>query len=207
MAALEVDNSEEWGPQDEAIITPLVTLDRPAVLTFETFCQYGVTEYFDHYKVDVLNTNTGSWTTLWDAVNLPQMLNQFQEPVSIDLSAYEGQNIRVRFRGHNNGQDVLSFPWMIDDVRIMPTDTIPQSVSETSLETSLYPNPVNDIINIRAEETISQVTIYNLLSVKMMEIAINNKEAVIDLSKLDSGMYIIEMLGKNGKSVKTLIKK
>ena len=36
---------------------------------------------------------------------------------------------------------------------------------------------------------------------------INNKEAVIDLSQLEEGMYFIEMKGENGTSVKSLIKK
>ena len=48
--------------------------------------------------------------------------------------------------------------------------------------------------------------IYNILSVKVMEMTLNNKEAVLDLSNLESGMYLIEILGKNEKSIKTFIK-
>ena len=58
-----------------------------------------------------------------------------------------------------------------------------------------------------AEKEIQHINIYNILSVKVMEIAINNKEAVIDLSKLDEGMYMIEIVGKNEKSTKRFIKK
>ena len=75
-AALEWDSSEEWGPQDEALVTPMINIERPSVLTFETFCQYGIATYHDHYQVDVLDVNTGMWNTLWDAVNLPEYVNQ-----------------------------------------------------------------------------------------------------------------------------------
>ena len=206
MAGVEWDESEEWGPQDEALVTPLMAIERPTALRFETFCQYGIPDYQDHYKVDVLNTNTGSWTTLWDAVDQPQWVNEFQEPVNIDLSDYQGQNIRLRWRAHNNGSDILTYSWFIDNVKVVATDTI-TSINEMSFETSMYPNPVDNILTINAEEEIQHISIYNILSVKVMEMAINNKEAVIDLEQLESGMYLIELQGKNGKSMKTFIKK
>ena len=207
MAGVEWDESEEWGPQDESLVTPLMAITRPTALTFETFCQYGIPDYQDHYKVDVLNTNTGSWTTLWDAVNQPQWVNQFQEPVHLDLSAYQGQNIRLRFRAHNNGSDVLTYSWFIDNVKVVATDTITSVNEITYLDTKMYPNPVDNMLNISSEEEIQHICIYNVLSVKVMEMTINNKEAVLDLSKLESGMYLIEILGKNEKSIKTFIKK
>ena len=205
MAALEWDESEEWGPQDEALVTPLININRPTVLTFETSCVYGIAEYYDHYKVDVLNTNTGSWATLWDAVEQPQMLNNFDEPVSIDLSQYQGGNIRLRWRGHNNGSDILTFSWFIDNVKVVATDTL-DYVNETYLETKIYPNPVSNVLTISTEEDIQYINIYNILSVKVKEMTINNKEAVIDLTDLESGMYLIEIVGKNEKSIKTFIK-
>ncbi len=206
MAGVEWDESEEWGPQDEALVTPLIPINRPTVLTFETFCQYGIPDYQDHYKVDVLNTNTGSWTTLWDAVDQPEWVNNFQEPVRIDLTAYQGQNIRLRWRAHNNGTDILTFSWFIDNVRVIATDTI-DCVNEVSLQSKIYPNPVDNLLTINAEEDIQHINIYNVLSVKVMEMPINNKEAVIDLSNLEAGVYLIEIQGKNEKNIKTFIKK
>ncbi|MBQ6082965.1 MAG: T9SS type A sorting domain-containing protein [Bacteroidales bacterium] len=206
MAALEWDESEEWGPQDEALVTPLITISRPSVLTFETSCMYGIPDYQDHFEVDVLNTNTGSWSTLWDGVYQPQMLNNFDEPVSIDLSQYQGSNIRLRWRGRNNGTDILTYSWFIDKVKVVATDTI-DCVNELSLRSEIYPNPVNNTLTISAEEDIQSISIYNILSVKVMEMAINNKEAVLDLSNLEAGVYMIEILGKNEKSIKTFIKK
>ena len=206
MAGVEWDESEEWGPQDESLISPLIPIDRPTVLTFETFCQYGISQYQDHYKVDVLNTNTGSWTTLWDAVYQPEWVNQFQEPVILDLSQYQGQNIRLRWRAHNNGSDVLTYSWFIDNVKVIVTDTIDNVNEVVPSDISIYPNPVNNLMTINAEEEIQHISVYNILSVKVMEMTLNNKEAVIDLSNLEPGMYLIEILGKNEKNIKTFIK-
>ena len=205
-AGVEWDESEEWGPQDESLVTPLIAIERPTVLTFWTFCQYGIAEYYDHYKVDVLDTNTGTWNTLWDAVDQPERVNQYDDPVSIDLSEFQGNNIRLRWRAHNNGSDVLTYSWFIDNVKVVATDTL-SSVNENYLETKIYPNPTDKVLIISSEEDIQSINIYNILSVKMMEMAINNKEAVIDLTELESGMYFVEIIGKDEKSVKTFIKK
>lgn len=205
MAALECDLTEEWGPQDESLITPMITIEQPSVLTFETFCQYGHPEYQDHYKVDVLDDD-GSWTTLWDGAEQPTAwLNQFEEPVSIDLSAYQGQSIKLRFRGHNNGNDVLTYPWFIDNVQVIAIDTIPDSVNETTLQVSIYPNPVDQFMTIRSADVIQQVCIYNMLGVKVKETVIKKTETVLDLSDLSSGVYMVEVIGENQKKVvKTL---
>lgn len=201
MAALECDLSEEWGPQDESLITPMIALEHPAVLTFETFCQYGHPEYGDHYKVDVLDAN-GSWNTLWDGAEQPTAwLNQFEEPVSIDLSAYQGQTVKLRFRGHNNGNDVLTYSWFIDNVKVLTTDTIPDSVDENALKVNIYPNPVDQFLTIQSADVIQQVCIYNMLGIKVKETTINNKEAVLDLSDLSSGVYMVEVMDENHRRV------
>ena len=208
MAALESDINEEWGPQDECLITPMIALEKPSVLTFETFCQYGLFQYRDHYQVDVLDA-TGSWATLWDAVEQPNdWLNQFEEPVSIDLSAYQGQNIKLRFRGYNEAGEVLTYSWFVDDVKVMATDTIPDAVNEMALQTSIYPNPVDQIMTLQSANEIRHICIYNILGVEVKEIAINDKKAFIDLSGLTSGMYMIEILSDNQqKIIKTFNKK
>lgn len=208
MAALECDLSEEWGPQDESLITPVIAIEQPSVLTFETFCQYGFPEYRDHYKVDVLNA-TGSWTTLWDAVEQPNAwLNQFEEPVSIDLSAFQGQNIKLRFRGYNEAGEVLTYSWFIDNVRVVANDTIPNSVNETTLQAAIYPNPVDQMMTLHANDVLQSVCIYNIFGVKVKEILLNDMKAIIDLSDLNPGMYLVEMLGgDNQKTIKSFYKK
>lgn len=207
MAALESDLNEEWGPQDESLITPIIAVEHPAVLTFETFCQYGHPEYRDHYEVDVLDA-TGSWNTLWDGAEQPTVwLNQFEEPVSIDLSPYQGQSIKIRFRGYNDAGEVLTYSWFIDNVKVIATDTIPDSVNETALQASIYPNPTDHMVNIKAANVIQLVSIFNLLGVKVKEFVVNDMEAVIDLSELNAGMYLVQLWSdKNQPYIKIINK-
>lgn len=197
MAALESDYYEDWGPQDESLITPVIAIEHPSALTFETFCQYGLPQYRDHYRVDVWDA-TGTWTTLWDGAEQPtEWLNQFEEPVCIDLSAYQGQSIKLRFRGYNEAGEVLTYSWFIDDVKVIATDTLPTAVNETAIQARIYPNPVDRMTTLQSTEEIQHVCIYNILGVKMKELAINGHTAVIDLSELSSGAYVVELFYDN----------
>ena len=210
MAGVEWDESEEWGPQDESLVTPLMEINRPTALTFETFCQYGVPDYHDHYKVDVLNTNTGSWNTLWDAVNQPEWVNQFQEPVHIDLSAYQGQNIRLRFRAHNNGSDILTYSWFIDNVKVVPTDTLnnPTGVVESLMDqVDLYPNPVKDQFHVDSKTVIRQMEIVAANGAMIENKKINDYVVDYNLEGYSKGVYFIRLITDEGVIVRKLVVK
>ena len=208
-AALEWDSSEEWGPQDEKLVTPLIPLDRPAALTFETFCQYGVSQYQDHYQVDVLNTNTGTWNTLWDAVNQPQQMNQYQEPVHLDLSAYQGQNIRLRWRGYNANMEVLTYSWFIDKVKVVATDTIddPNHVAELLLEDgiNLYPNPAKDRFHVDSKSKIRSVTVTAVNGVMIENKKVDDYRLDWDLEGYSKGVYFVRLVTDEGVVTKKIV--
>ena len=208
MAGVEWDESEEWGPQDEALVTPLLAIDRPTALRFETFCQYGIAQFYDHYKVDVLNTNTGSWITLWDAVNQPQWVNEFQEPVLIDLSAYQGQNIRLRWRAHNNGQDVLTYSWFIDNVKVVATDTTNVDMAETVLNTvQMFPNPTNGVVRIVSDNTLQSMTLCGIKGEMIENRPVGSKELELHLEGYSKGMYFVRLVTDEGVITKKLVVK
>ena len=190
MAALESDLNDEWGPQDESLITPMIAIEHPAVLTFETFCQYGRPEYRDHYEVDVFDA-TGSWNTLWDGADQPTAwLNQFEEPVSIDLSTYQGQSIKIRFRGYNEAGEVLTYSWFIDNVKVIATDTIPNSVNEITFQASIFPNPVDQMATIKSANEIQHICIHNLFGIKIKEFIVMVYIIMISLEELEIGFVM-----------------
>lgn len=207
MAGVEWDESEEWGPQDESLITPLIAIDRPTVLTFETSCQYGVSTYDDHFKVDVLNTTTGEWNTLWDAVYLPEYMNNFQDPVSIDLSQYQGKNIRLRWRAHNNGQDILTFSWFIDNVKVVATDTLngPTGIAETIADVRLFPNPVKDQFHIDSKSLVRQLQIVAVNGTMIENRKIDDYTIDCRLEGYSKGVYFIRLITDEGVITKKMV--
>lgn len=65
-----------------------------------------------------------------------------------------------------------------------------------SIDITIYPNPVKDVISIKTFETIKNVKIYNTLG----EIISNNSQSTINVSNLSKGMYLIKVISENNKS-------
>lgn len=57
---------------------------------------------------------------------------------------------------------------------------------------SLSPSPALNDLKISAQENIDNIIIYNLLGKKVFKTNINKKEEVIDVSNLNSGIYILK---------------
>ncbi len=63
----------------------------------------------------------------------------------------------------------------------------------------IYPNPVQDIIQIASKIIIKKITIYNSLGQKVKKINnINKKIQVIDISNLSKGTYLIKIITVSG---------
>ncbi len=59
---------------------------------------------------------------------------------------------------------------------------------------TLYPNPATDVLNITLlNNQIANVTIYNILGVKVIDVILNDTNSEINISELSSGSYIVIM--------------
>ena len=71
----------------------------------------------------------------------------------------------------------------------------------------VYPNPVNDILNISFEQGISSVSIYNLLGQEVFTKSINANETTIDVSNFAAGTYLVKVQVDNEVQTLKVIKK
>lgn len=80
-------------------------------------------------------------------------------------------------------------------------------INETALlETSVYPNPANEFVNIEAPAN-STVTILSIEGKVVINATTNNTVEMIDVSSLESGSYIVSISNNNAFSTQILIKK
>ena len=81
------------------------------------------------------------------------------------------------------------------------------SVSKTSLlSISMYPNPATNSLNITAPNTIKRAVIYNILGKQVMSLNINKNSESIDVSRLNSGIYLIKYTIDNAIGTAKFIK-
>jgi hypothetical protein len=76
--------------------------------------------------------------------------------------------------------------------------------SQNNLEVALYPNPVNDVLNIETTLELKSVEIYNLQGQKVL----SSNQKAINVSALTSGMYMVRIEDlDNAVSTKKIIVK
>ncbi|WP_303315181.1 T9SS type A sorting domain-containing protein [Flavivirga abyssicola] len=92
-------------------------------------------------------------------------------------------------------------PKIAFDDLIVTTGTL-STEKNTLTDTKLYPNPVNDILNISSVTTIDHVSVYNMLGKEV----VRTKYSSVDVSGLSSGVYIVKINSDNKVLTKRIIK-
>ncbi|WP_299368546.1 FG-GAP-like repeat-containing protein [Winogradskyella sp.] len=119
--------------------------------------------------------------------------------------------------GSNTTIDYVKVKWLsgIEDIvygadinrvlHIVEGSTL--SLAESDLDTIvIFPNPVTNVLNIYGETDISKIEIYNALGNRVLSIKGNNGIKPLDLSSLNSGLYIIKIFSFDSSITSKFIK-
>lgn len=194
------DILEDW------LITPLIDLTNysGASLTF-----YGNQQYTaDYGTVYEIKVSTSSQTNISSFANVqtygetdflftttPMTATALK---TIDLSAYNGQQIYVAFVMTQNDGD----NWFIDTVGV--TGTL-STISFDNQVNSVYPNPTTGLVTINSNESIESVKVFGMLGNVIKTYKNTN---TIDLSGLEIGSYFVSIVTVGGKvTTRKIIKK
>lgn len=70
---------------------------------------------------------------------------------------------------------------------------------------SIYPNPVSDVLNIRAKTNVEEVVVYDALGKAVLNVRPEVISPKIDMSSLTSGMYFVKIsAGNNSQTFKVI---
>ena len=112
-----------------------------------------------------------------------------------DLSAYEGQDVRIAFYSSTTDRNAAR----LDDFTLDAFSTL--GTSTNTLEGfTLYPTIVKEELNFRSQNKVEAITVFNLLGQKVFFGAPNTNNSSINLSKLRPGVYVVKVSaeGKTG---------
>ncbi len=71
---------------------------------------------------------------------------------------------------------------------------------------AMYPNPVENILNLTAQNTIDTVSIYNLLGQEVLQVTPSATQTQVDMSNLPTGAYIVKVQAGEQVGAYNLIK-
>lgn len=94
--------------------------------------------------------------------------------------------------------------YYIDDFKLVEGDLL--STDQFSSENfSMYPNPVQDRLNIESSQVVNEVIVYNVLGKAVLQSTPNRISPSIDMSNLNSGAYLVKIsIDGASKTVKVL---
>lgn len=79
-----------------------------------------------------------------------------------------------------------------------------KEIDETNKDITIYPNPAKDYLDIISQENIKEIDIYNIIGQKQ-QINIIGNSSRIDISSLNAGSYIINLITDKGRYRKKFI--
>ena len=135
---------------------------------------------------------------------------------TVDLSKYAGQHIWVAIR-HFKSED--QFILCIDDISInnfvncqkwihdFSLNLDETSITEENITFDIYPNPVNDKLNIVTEAEVEEVVVYDVYG-RLQDYKTTRLQGsvTLDLSELNDGIYFVEIKTNEGNIVKRIVK-
>jgi len=124
---------------------------------------------------------------------------------SINLSAFVGQNIKIKIRSNNPSTRDY---WMdLDNLKVSSADNstiIQQSKSE--IDFSFYPNPANDLVTIQSAEG-AQLELINMLGAVVLKKSINAPKFTLDVEQFPRGIYYLKVDNNRKSILKKLVLK
>jgi len=192
-AAYFSDNDS--GPTDNNVLT----LTSPAIdLVAANLTSAGIEVIYNHqafgnsgnFIIDVWDGS--AWQNIWFVDSDDTASNSgTSRTVNIDVTPYINAAFQVRFT--YDDENTLTWGVGIDHYKLSNTATA--SVADLmAVGFSYSPNPVvNNTLNLKADETISQVTIFNTIGQKVM----TNRPVVantdLNLQHLPGGVYFVQV--------------
>lgn len=89
---------------------------------------------------------------------------------------------------------------------VLATSTALATSQFNTLDFSVSPNPVVDILNLKTTQIIKNVTIYSVIGQEVMKIKNTSSEMKVDLSRLTSGNYFLKLETEKGQKIFKIIK-
>ena len=131
-------------------------------LTFKTYEAAPDDYRYEGVWVSTTTDDMSSFQEVWTPTNV----SASWKTITVDLSAYKGQNIYIAFK--YKGED--GHIWLIDDVNVTEKNTTAiEDADATNAQVSVYPNPAKNMLYVNgiAENSTKMVEIFDMAGGKV----------------------------------------
>ncbi|MDF1696276.1 MAG: T9SS type A sorting domain-containing protein [Saprospiraceae bacterium] len=143
------------------------------------------------------------------------------QTATIDLSEVSSTNLMIRIVGRTGAGQLSDIA--IDDLHIQTNVPLVQRETEPNstrsdidansmtesieMVTKVYPNPVDQKLNIEHLDQVAQLHLLNLQGQRVISTKANGEQTILNVDFLENGMYILQAVHQNGEiSVRKILK-
>lgn len=197
---VDEDTDTRWSVQD---FPQSATID---LLGFMTITQTEITCYQDrayHLLIEGAIEQDGPFTTIIDRTN-NNIPGTATAPIINSIDSVEARYLRVTV----SGAEVYDGSWVsLTEVKVFGEgEQIFTSVNELVDEkVRIFPNPASSIVTIEAGREYETVSVFDLTGKMVMQRTINTL-TTLDISGLQSGLYMLRLEGNDSPVVRKFIK-
>ncbi|MBC8884331.1 T9SS type A sorting domain-containing protein [Flavobacterium piscinae] len=167
----------------------------------------------DVFNFKLVNFNGGNSESSALEVNInggttPQLVANEWVSVDVPITALGG--VVAGSLARNDIAQIGITTAMVDNVWYDNIYLHKNTLSVSSFETSnikMYPNPASTNFTIEAQEIVSNVSVYNVLGQEVVTNNPNNNQATIDISSLQTGIYVVKATINGNVSTSRIVKK
>jgi len=160
----------------------------------------------DSVTVSISTDGGMTWTALhvWDVNNTPPI--EGVDMPELDLSSYSSNSARFAIIMDDGVvNDLEDYDFFIDDFRITSTSL---GVEDNSISLfNYFPNPVNDVLTIKAQKVVEDITVFNMLGQVVKQQTPNTRDCTVDLSAMQTGAYFVQVSIDNTVETVRVLKK
>jgi len=199
-------------------LTNVIDLTEATAANATFFARWEIENNFDYVQFEVSTNNGGSWIpqcgkfTNEGGSNQPQgqplydgVQNAWVQE-EVDLSDYLGESILIRFQLVSDG-GVTGDGFYFDDLKINTVEEGTLSVNEAlATAFSVYPNPVQENLNITTPLTNYNLEIFNLQGQRLYFSQENSGSKTVDYSSFANGIYVMKFTSEGASHTVKIIK-
>lgn len=156
----------------------------------------------DDFATLMASTDGGStWTELyrWDANNSPGLAGAAMPQIT--LTGYSATSKFALYGESSVSNEDIDF--FVDNFQITTTSL---GIEDNNvLQFKYFPNPVHDLLTIKAQNTVEDIKVFNMLGQLVLRQSPNTRDCTINLSAMQSGAYFVQVsVGNTVETVRIL---
>ena len=188
------DDTCDCNKSEDRLILPSLDLSSYTEVTLR-FAYFFTDEVVGTANLEVSTDGGTTWTNL---LALPNR-NAWADNQIVNLDSYAG-NSSVMLSFIYNDLGFYGAGLALDDIRVFNTLTgdVLSNTNKQLESFTIYPNPVNNVINFNTNIEFTSLEIININGQKLMEYSKNPITNSIDVSQLNKGIYFLNIV--NGKT-------